>query len=124
MEDNEELSEEEIKKNEDKAKRIQKKLDAFMEDVSADLMDEELFGLARKRIVSHLKKGGIPLSVSYLKAMKEGMQMATGAHQADASYPMMLIVAISKMISEADTKKQVDQAMNNINLKNQDEPIK
>lgn len=110
-EENEEISEEQIRKNNEKAKKIGKKIHDFMAEVSVEMMDDETMEAGKKSFVNRFKTMGIPMSSSHLKAMREGLQAAIGAAANDSMFPLYLVAIISKMISDADTSKKVDEAM-------------
>lgn len=114
MDENEEEKDDDL--TEEKIARLRKvkgKMDKFMLEISADLLDEEDKKLAEKKITELLKHQGIPATISYVKAFAEGFQMSMAAMMDDKQTAMMALATIFCFIDRLDTdmKSKVDKAM-------------
>lgn len=108
MDENEEEKENQPREmSEEKAQKIKAKMQAFMADISNDLLEDEDYQEAVKKIMSTLTKRGIPTSLTYLKAYREGYELAMGAHGIDHSTAMLMLTCISRLVAE----KEIDMEL-------------
>lgn len=116
MEENEEIEfSEPSEMSEEKAKRIKDKMEAFMADISNELLDDEDYKKVTKKIFNSLKRAELPATLTYLKAMREGYNLCMGAHGFDKGVAMMILTCMSRLVAEKETDMElkVSKSMNN-----------
>lgn len=84
----------------EQAKKLKGKLDKFMSEISADLLDEEDYVLAKKKVRKQLLDIGVPYSLSYLKAFLDGFKTSMGASEVSRETTMLMLTCLAKMVSD------------------------
>ncbi len=98
-----------------KAKKIHDKMQKFMAEISVDLLDEEEYNLAKKKMFQSLSKVGVPTTLTYMKAFREGYQHAMGAHGAGSDIAMLMLTCVQRIVAEmeVDMELKVAKSMEN-----------
>lgn len=96
--------------DEAKAKKIHDKMQKFMAEISVDLLDEDEFKMAKKKILSTLTKVGVPTTLTYMKAFREGYQHAMGAHGAGSDIAMLMLTCVQRIVAEQEVDMELKVA--------------
>lgn len=100
--------------DEEKHKRIVKKMDAFMADVAIDIMDDGAFEDLTKKVKKELSDLGVPFTTANLKTFVQGVTFGVGAIVALGQGGLAPVLAgLKKLVADMDTPKNaaVDAAM-------------
>lgn len=81
-----------------KMKKIKDKMDTFMADVAADMLDTESITKLEKVVKKKLLEAGVGGTLPYLKAFRAGMETAIAAEQGNMAIP--LIAGLNKLIQD------------------------
>lgn len=93
--------------DEEKQKRAEKylkKVEALMAEAGADLIDEEVFDLTKKKVLEIFKSASIPATLSYMKAFKEGFSFGTDLAMLGMHESMTVRICILKMVDDLKNK--------------------
>lgn len=113
MEDNKEEEKEMSVDDKARAERLSKKFDAFLEDISEDMVDKEHREKIENKVKAIFSKDEIPYSSKYILAFVEGMEFMLSAITHDQSLvaPVLTTMKGIAIRKRRELAEKVDKSM-------------